>query len=402
MRAMTRSWTIALCLAALAAATATACAASSGASTGPATPKAAQPAPALEGRLDPHAQARALGRGVNFGNLLDAKPDEGAWTGGQRIQPADFELAKAAGFDSVRLPVRFSAHAADAAPYAIEPAFLARVDEVVRWGLDRGLRVVLVFHHYEEIHRDPRGHQERFLAIWRQLAAHFQGAPDGLYLELLNEPSGQLTAARWNGLLAEALRAIRAIDRRRTVVVGCADWSNPAGLDGLELPTEETNAIVTFHYYTPHLFTFQGKSAFMGPSWATTGITWPGPPATPVVAADGVEPWVKAWIHDYDTLPAARNPGGEAWVRDEIARVAAWGRAHGRPLWMSEFTAQDGAPMESRARWMRFVRGELERNGIPWSVWTLDSDAGSRLYDPRTRRWTVELTQALGLDVKND
>ncbi len=362
---------------------------------------AASPAPDGAMHMDPYDQARWLGKGINFGNLLDAAPDEGAWTGGQRIQPADFDLARAAGFDSVRLPVRFSAHAAATAPYTIDPAFLARVDEVVRWGMSRELRVVLVVHHYEELHKDPAAHRERFVAIWRQLAAHFKDVPCGLYYELLNEPSQQLTVSRWNDLLAETLRAIREIDRHHTVVVGCASWSNPEGLEGLELPAAETNAIVTFHYYTPHLFTFQGKTFFMGPSWGTTGITWPGPPATPVTPAQGVEPWVKDWIRDYNTLPAARNPGGEAWVRDELARAAAWGKAHGRPLWMGEFAAQDGAPLESRARWMAFVRTELERLGIPWSAWTLNSDRGSRLYDPGTRRWNLELTRALGLKVND-
>jgi endoglucanase len=377
-----------------------ACAAGTAATAPASTPATATAYPAPDGMIEPYAQARALGKGVNFGNLLDASPDEGAWTGGQRIQPTDFDQARAAGFDSVRLPVRFSAHAATTAPYTIDPAFLARVDEVVRWGLSRELKVVLVFHHYEEIHKDPAAHRERFLAIWRQLAAHYEDQPCGLYYELLNEPSQQLTVPRWNALLAEALRAIREVDRHHTVVVGCTDWSNPGGLEGLELPAAETNAIVTFHYYTPHLFTFQGK-AWMGPNWRTTGITWPGPPATPVAPADGVEPWVKDWIQRYNTLPAAHNPAGEAWVRDELARAAAWGKAHGRPLWMSEFTAQDGAALESRARWLAFVRTELERLGIPWSMWSLNSDASSRLYDPAARRWNEALTRALGLSVTN-
>lgn len=392
---MTRgdSWASALLLA-------LACAGAGCASTP--VPRATRAAPAAEGDLDPFAQARALGRGVNFGNLLDAAPEEGAWTGGRLLQESDYDLARAAGFDSVRLPVRFSAHAAAAAPYTIDPDFLARVDQVVGWGLARGLRVVLVVHHYEEIHKDPGAHRARLTALWRQLAEHFAGAPDGLYYELLNEPSGRLTTSRWNEILAEVLAGIREVDRRHTVVVGCTDWSNPGGLEGLRVPEAERNAIVTFHYYTPHLFTFQGKSAFMGPSWGTTGITWPGPPSTPVVAAAGVEPWAEEWIRAYNTAPAERNPGGEPFVRQEIARAAAWGREHGRPLWMSEFTAQDGAPLESRARWLAYVRTQLEDRGIPWSMWTLDSDKGTRLYDPGTGLWTLELTEALGLDVTND
>lgn len=68
---------------------------------------------------------------------------------------------------------------------------------------------------------------------------------------------------------------------------------------------------------------------------------------------------------------------------------------------MSEFTAQDGADLASRARWMAAVRTQLEASGIPWSAWTLLSDPGSRLYDTFAGLWTMELTAALGLDVHN-
>jgi endoglucanase len=370
-----------------------------GCATGPGKQEE-QSYPVVDGLLDPYAQATALGKGVNFGNLLDAYPDEGAWIGGQHIQASDFDLAKAAGFASVRLPVRFSDHASKVAPYTIDAAFMARVDEVVGWGLSRGLRVVLDLHHYTELHEDPAAHRARFVALWQQIATHFKDAPDGLYLELLNEPSDRLTVEVWNGVLLEALQAIRAIDPHHTVVVGCTSWSNPEGLDGLRLPSRETNAIVTFHYYAPTLFCFQGKD-WQGASWATTGITWPGPPAAPVTPAAGVEQWARDWIQQYNTLPAATNPGGEAFVRSELAAAAAWGLANHRPLWMGEFTAQDGADLASRARWERFVRTELERHGIPWSIWTLDSDTGSKLYDLGTGRWTLELTEALGLGVTN-
>ncbi len=359
--------------------------------------------PAPDGQLDPRAQARALGRGVNFGNLLDATPQEGAWTNGQVITASDFALAAAAGFDSVRLPVRFAEHALADPPYTIDEAFLARVEQVVGWGLARGLRVVIDLHHYEALMADPQGQRARFAAIWKQIARRFRTAPDGLYYELLNEPSDPLTPELWNDVLVDGLVAIRRIDRHHTIVVGCAGWGNSWALPSLVLPQEETNAIVTFHFYSPTLFVFQGKQEWMGPDWSTTGITWPGPPSVPVTPAPGLSDWVVSWLDAYNTVQDPdQNPGGPGVLRDEIATAAAWGEENGRPLWMGEFTAQDGADLASRARWMSFVRTELESQGIPWSFWTLDSDRGTRLYDPETRLWTLELTQALGLDVTND
>ena len=368
------------------------CASGDGSSACPAVP---------DGALEPCAQARALGKGVNFGDLLEADPDEGAWSNGILIQESHFALAKEAGFDSVRLPVGFALHSQSSAPYTIDAAFMARVDQVVSWGLAHGLRMVVDLHNYNALQSDPQGQRARFVALWQQIATHFRSAPDEVYFELLNEPNTGLDAATWNGIVAETLTAIRAIDPRHTVVIGATDYSNPDGLVGLHVPDAERNAIVTFHYYTPNLFCFQGKVSFMGNDWATTGITWPGPPASPITPAPAVSAWVTSWIESYNTEPAARNPAGQWVIERDIAQAVAWGKENHRPLWMSEFTAQDGADLASRARWMAAVRKELESSGIPWSFWSLLSDPGTKLYDTSTGLWTTELTGALGLDVHN-
>lgn len=75
----------------------------------------------------------ALQRGINLGNMLEA-PNEGDW--GLTVQEEYFDLIKEAGFDFVRLPVRWNTHAEEEWPYTIGPAFFTRVDDVLRWALD--------------------------------------------------------------------------------------------------------------------------------------------------------------------------------------------------------------------------------------------------------------------------
>src|SRR5215218_7109404 len=82
--------------------------------------------------------ATAIGRGVNFGNMLEA-PTEGAW--GLTVTDDLIDKARGAGFQSVRLPVRWSNHAGVEAPFTIDPAFLARVESVVDRLLAKGLVV---------------------------------------------------------------------------------------------------------------------------------------------------------------------------------------------------------------------------------------------------------------------
>src|SRR5262245_6092527 len=77
-----------------------------------------------------HAANKRLGRGINLGNALEA-PREGEW--GVRLSPEYFRAIRDAGFDTVRLPVKWSAHAKADAPYTIDAKFAARVD----WPLDQ-------------------------------------------------------------------------------------------------------------------------------------------------------------------------------------------------------------------------------------------------------------------------
>jgi len=86
------------------------------------------------------AIATAIGRGVNFGNMLEA-PTEGAW--GLAVTSDFIDKASAAGFSSVRLPVRWSNHASAEAPFTIDAAFMQRVESVVDELLAKGLVVIV-------------------------------------------------------------------------------------------------------------------------------------------------------------------------------------------------------------------------------------------------------------------
>ena len=102
-------------------------------------------------------------RGINLGNALEA-PKEGQW--GVIIKDEYFRIIREAGFDTVRIPIRWSAHAEDYPPYKIDDEFFMRVDWVVNKSLEQGLITIINIHHYQEIMLDPAGHKKRFLALW--------------------------------------------------------------------------------------------------------------------------------------------------------------------------------------------------------------------------------------------
>jgi endoglucanase len=308
---------------------------------------------------DAFAAARSLGRGVNLGDTLEA-PNEGDW--GVVAQEEYFDLIKEAGFDSVRIPVRWSAHAAESAPYAIDPQFLTRVDQVVNWALARDLQVVLNIHHYEQMATDPSAHRERFMALWKQIAEHYKDYPAALLFEPMNEPNGALEARLWNSISADAVRVIRESNPDRNLVIGGASWNAYDQLEFLDLPEGDPHILATFHYYLPFQFTHQNADWVEGSSaWA--GTTW-------------------------DATDAER-----AEITRHFDEVAAWAEAQDVPVWMGEFGAYSRADIDSRARWTNYVAREAERHGFAWAYWEFCSGFG--VYDKDADQWNEPILRAL-------
>ncbi len=306
----------------------------------------------------------SLRRGVNFGNMLEA-PNEGDW--GLTVKEEYLDRVKEAGFDFVRLPVRWFAHTKyighddGDSSYKIEPNFFARVDEVVGWALKRNLTIIVDFHHYNELMTDPN--EEQFLFMWRQIAEHYQDYPPEVKFELLNEPNGQMDAALWNIYIADALKLIRRTNPTRDVIVGPVNWNAYDWLSTLDVPEDE-HIIVTFHYYLPFRFTHQGAGWVGEESQTWLGTTW-------------------------DATDAER-----AEVNHHFDLVADWAKRHGNiPILLGEFGAYSQADLASRVRWTEFVRSEAERRGFVWAYWEFGSGFG--IYDPDAKGWREELLKAL-------
>ncbi len=304
-------------------------------------------------------QNERLRRGINLGNMLEA-PNEGEW--GLLVKEEYFDWIKEAGFQSVRIPIRWSAHTQTEAPYTIDPQFFERIDQVIEQALKRDLAVVINIHHYEEIHIEPRLHKERFLAIWDQIAERYQDLPDNVFFEILNEPQGTLASVSWNEYAAEAIETIRRTNPRRSLIVGPGDWNSINGLPGLLLPEEDRNILVTIHYYLPFQFTHQGAEWVEGTD-AYLGTTW-----------DGTEAEIKLIESDFD-------------------RAAKWAERSRRPIFLGEFGAYYKADMDSRARWTEAVARQAEKRGWSWAYWEFGSGFGA--FDPEKKAWREPLLRAL-------
>jgi len=303
-----------------------------------ARPAAADPPPWQPVPPAPAARATTgialpVGKCVNLGNTLEP-PREAGW-GGRRFRDSDATNIRQAGFATVRLPVRFSGHAGASPPYAIDPAFMARVRHVVDANLAAGLNVILNMHHYDEVFTAPDRHGERFAALWRQIATEFRDAPAGLWFELINEPHERLNDSNLNSLLAPALAAVRETHPTRPVIVGGQNWSGIDSLTTLQLP-DDPYVVPTFHYYEPFNFTHQGAS----------------------------------WVNP--RFPTGRQLGTEAdraQLQASLDKVRAYMARTGRVPFMGEYGAFEQIPADQRALYYGTVSSAFASIGIASCAW---------------------------------
>lgn len=303
-------------------------------------------------------QNMRLGRGINLGNALEA-PNEGEW--GVVLQQPWFQLIREAGFKSVRIPIRWSAHAEEFTPYSLDHEFAKRVAWAVNCALQAGLRVIINMHHYDALTQSPQTERARFQELWFQIAHLFQRYDDRLLFELYNEPSGELTSGHWNDLLAATIPIIRETNPDRTLLIGTANWGGIDALEYLNIPEEEKNVIVTVHYYSPFPFTHQGAE----------------------------------WVKGSDSWLGTRWKGGNAAkeIRYDLWRCAEWGRKENRPMHLGEFGTFHKADFKSRIRWTKAVAREAENYNMSWAYW--EFCAGFGLFDAETGKWNQKLLEAV-------
>jgi endoglucanase len=308
----------------------------------------------------PRTDSLPVGRCVNMGNHLEA-PKEGDW-GGRKIADDDFAIIAKAGFQSVRLPVRWATHASAKAPYTIEPAFMARVEHLVGLARAAGLNVILNSHHYDELHKNPSQNAARLGGIWAQVAARFARQPrDHLWFEIENEPHDKLNNKNLVATLAPALAAIRKTNPDRPVIIGGEFWSGIDSLATLTLP-DDPHVVPTFHYYEPFDFTHQGA-------------TWVNP-SPPVGRAYGTDADVERLTRD-------------------VLKVRAYIKRTGKTPFMGEFGANGPIPVDQRVTYQRTVRVAFDNLGIGMCAWAYTNTFP--LYDSATKNWVPGMRDAMGL-----
>ncbi|MFD9303423.1 cellulase family glycosylhydrolase [Streptomyces sp. NPDC060048] len=206
----------------------------------------------------------------NLGNTLDAFPNESSWGNGQTTK-ATFDTIAAQGFRSVRIPVTWTDHQSTTAPYTIDAAYMARVEQLVDWALADGLYVVLNVHHdswmwVEKITSDHDNVMARFNSTWSQISTTFRDAPRTLIFEGINEPSfANATDAQKVSYLKELQTSFHSVVRASgganasrmlslTTPGGSGDQVHLDNLYATILALKDRQLIAQVHFYSWYPF----------------------------------------------------------------------------------------------------------------------------------------------------
>ena len=223
--------------------------------------------------------------------------------------------------------------------------------------------------------------QQHFVELWRQIQGELKQYPNNLLAyELLNEPTAP-TAADWNQLAAKALAAIRMEEPDRKVVIGSNLWNNVTQVPLIEVPANDKNIILTFHFYNPHLLTHYQASWQSLLAHITAPVQYPGLTISDTDFQTLGEASQKAIDNEGRTFDKAK-------IKALIGQAVTRAQALGLEVWCGEFGCYNRTPVQSRLRWIEDVAQVCREYGIGHCLWNFQGGFGfvvpgqSKVADP--------------------
>lgn len=294
--------------------------------------------------------------GWNLGNSLDStassvsdtsKSTETAW-GNPVVTKELISAVKAKGFNTIRIPTTWYQHLDS--NDNIDPAWMARVKEVVDYAYDQDMYVILNIHHEEWINRADFGTaynemSPRLIKIWKQIAAEFKDYDQHLVFEGMNEPRAAGTDWEWNGkpdefevvnkLNKDFIDTVRSIDspykdsRLLMIPAYCAS-SYESIYSYLDIPDDDHIA-VSIHAYSPYEFAMSNDVDM------SMHMTFTDAVATNL---DNLFGSMRSYFTDKDI-----------------------------PVVIGEFSASNFNNTEARCDWAEYYIGITKKYGMPCVLW---------------------------------
>ena len=332
-------------------------------------------------------EKKALRIGLNLGGWISQYPayDDNHFK--TFITADDIKRIADWGIDHVRLPVDYPVlEDPDQARAYIDSGF-GYIENCLDWCGENELRVVLDLHKAPGFAFDAQAEnnlfgspalQDRFLALWEEIARRFAHRSDEmLAFELLNEivlPSSD----PWNALYPQTVERIRAVSPQRLIVLGGNFFNDATQMHELTI-LDDSRILYTFHFYRPMAITHQ-----MAP-W----VPIVGELSSPVEYPGSASSEMEILLKQYQQSGAKADPGldlqapiikfigGETGVRFDkeylrgpLGAAIEFSHRNNQPVYCGEFGVYEGAPIRTRINWTRDFIELLNEAGIGRAYWT--------------------------------
>lgn len=204
---------------------------------------------------------------------------ETAW-GNPKVTEKTIKAVKEAGFNAIRIPVRWQCHIVNEEAMTVDKAWMQRVKEVVGWCLKQDLKVILNTHHDKWLEGRPtyayKNENCRKLALlWLNIASEFKDYDSRLAFAGTNEvhilnnwgkptPENLEVQNAYNQTFINIVRSTGGNNLYRNLIVQTYVCNPEFGLDGAfiipaDLPDNGNRYMsVEFHFYHPWEYAGEG------------------------------------------------------------------------------------------------------------------------------------------------
>lgn len=258
---------------------------------------------------------REVTAGWNLGNQLECPPHgfdnesvaiadpeganmaEIAW-GNPVVTKRMITAIKKAGFNAIRIPVRWQCHITNAQAMTINKTWMERVKEVVGYCLDNGLKVIINTHHEKWLESRPHNQYKeencrKLALLWHNIANEFRDYDYRLAFAGTNEvherdvwtkPTAENLSVQnaYNQVFVDIVRATGGNNAKRHLIVQTYVCNPDYGLSDNDfiIPTDLSEngnhyMSVEFHFYNPWDYCGECKYYYWGEPYKQYGETSP-------------------------------------------------------------------------------------------------------------------------------
>jgi len=221
---------------------------------------------------------------------------ETSW-GNPVVTKKTIKAVKNAGFNAIRIPIRWQCHITNPQAMSIDKAWMARIKQVVDWCLAEDLKVIINTHHDKWLEGRPTyqykdENNQKLALLWLNIASEFAAYDYRLAFAGTNEvhvrdnwgkPDAENLAVQnsYNQTFVDVVRATGGNNQKRHLIVQTYVCNPDFGLNGgFIIPTDiEGNGnrymSVEIHYYTPWDYAGECKYYFWGEPYKQYGEASP-------------------------------------------------------------------------------------------------------------------------------